>query len=253
MAKHKFNGDRGNTFKGAKDSKVQNKGIIVSSKTSGQKRLIVEIKNNDVVICTGPAGSGKTYISTGMALQHLLAPGSEIKKIVFMRPAKEACDEHLGALPGELSEKMAPWIQPIIDNMMEFLPPPDIKNLFWEKKIEVVPLAYARGRSLNRSFIIVDEAQNCSDKQMLMVLTRIGEGSKMVINGDLDQSDSMHVVNGLADAATRLYGINGIGVVSMDSVDIVRNPMIREIIRRYKDEPLEPVTAHEVILEAMAT
>jgi phosphate starvation-inducible PhoH-like protein len=209
--------------------------IVVSAKTIGQKKLIISIKNNDIVICTGPAGTGKTYLSTGTALQYLFAPQSNIKKLVFMRPAKEACDEHLGALPGELSEKMSPWIKPIMDNMEEFISTSIIKNLFWEKKIEVVPLAYARGRSLNNAFIILDEAQSTTDKQLLMVLTRIGKGSKMVINGDLDQKDSVNL-NGLDDAMNRLQGVQGLGIVNMDGEDIVRHPMIKEILKRYKGE-----------------
>lgn len=251
MAKRNFN--RRNEFKN--DEKKPDKNIIVSSKTSGQKRFILEVRDNDITICTGPAGSGKTYLSTGMALQYLLAPGSSIKKIVFMRPAKEACNEHLGALPGELSEKMTPWIQPIIDNMEEFISPADIKNLFWEKKIEVVPLAYARGRSLKNAFIIVDEAQNMTGDQMLMCLTRIGEGSRMIINGDLDQTDDRSL-DGLRDAMDRLEGVCGLGLVTLNGGDIVRHPMIREILRRYKGERNEPeevvISATECVLQEMA-
>ena len=213
--------------------------IAVSPKSSNQKKLIIEINNNDIVICTGPAGSGKTYISIGIALQFLLGKNSSIEKIVFMRPAKEACEEKLGSLPGELSEKMLPWMAPIIDNMQEFVSPSTIKTLFWEKKIEIVPLAYARGRSLNKSFVLVDESQNCSMGQMLMILTRIGQGSKMVINGDLDQSDAHYGKNGLQDAIERLDGMNGCSIVNLQNEDIVRNHLISEIISRYKNPPPE--------------
>lgn len=240
---------------GKRNGKKKEGYVVVSARTPGQKRYIIEIQNNDVTICTGPAGTGKTAIAVGLGLQYITAESTPYDRLVIMRPVKEACDEHIGYLPGDLEEKMIPWAAPVVDNMALFMDSSKVKLLFHAKKIEVIPLAYARGRSLNRSFIIVDEAQNCSDKQMLMVLTRIGEGSKMVINGDLDQSDTMHIVNGLADAATRLHGVEGIGVVSLESRDIVRNPMIREIIRRYKasiqDDEIDPVTAHSV-LEAMA-
>lgn len=237
------------------NTKKKEEDIVVSARTAGQKRYIIEVQNNDITICTGPAGTGKTVIAVGIGLQHIMAASSDYEKLVIMRPVKEACDEHIGYLPGDLDEKMIPWAAPVVDNMACFMDRARIKQMFYEKKIEVLPLAYARGRSLNKSFIIVDEAQNCSDKQMLMVLTRIGEGSKMVINGDLDQSDAIHLVNGLEDAMTRLDGIQGLGIVNLDGGDIVRHPMIREIIRRYKGERNEPeevaISATECVLQEM--
>lgn len=226
--------DRENTQRCFSEKTADSGNVSVTAKTTNQKKLIIEINNNDIVICTGPAGSGKTYISTGLALQYLLSKNSGIEKIVFMRPAKEACEEKLGSLPGELSDKMLPWMAPIIDNMQEFVSPSTIKTLFWEKKIEIVPLAYARGRSLNKSFIICDESQNCSKNQFLMILTRIGQGSKMVLNGDLDQSDSHYDKNGLQDAIERLDGMNKCSIVNLQSEDIVRNSLITEILARYK-------------------
>jgi phosphate starvation-inducible PhoH-like protein len=204
------------------------------AKTPGQKRYIVEIKNNDVTFCVGPAGSGKTAIAIGLALQDVLSNNPTYKKIVVMRPVKEACDEHVGYLPGDLMEKMIPWAAPVVDNMAVFMDPRGIKGMFAHGIIEVVPLAYARGRSLNDSFIILDEAQNVAPKQMLMVLTRIGSNSKLVINGDVSQTDTVGQ-NGLADAFGRLDGIRGISFVQLEEEDIVRNGLIREIIRRYSD------------------
>jgi len=242
-----------NTKNTKNPKKREEEEITVSARTSGQKRYIIEVQNNDITLCTGPAGTGKTVIAVGIGLQHIMAASSEYERMIIMRPVKEACDEHIGYLPGDLDEKMIPWAAPVVDNMACFMDKSRIKHLFYEKKIEVLPLAYARGRSLNKAFIIVDEAQNCSPKQMLMVLTRIGEGSKMVINGDLDQSDAMHLVNGLEDAMKRLDGLHGLGITRLDREDIVRHPMIREILRRYQDgaEEETPVSATQCILQEM--
>lgn len=208
----------------------------VQPKTLGQKHYIHEIINNDITICQGPAGTGKSLVAIGMGIQSLLAKGSKFKKIVLMRPVKEACDESIGYLPGSMDEKMAPWAAPIVDNLLVFLNQKMIENLFRMKKIEVIPLAFARGRSLNNSFIILDEAQNCTDKQMLMALTRIGEDSKMVITGDISQNDhSNGKITGLEDAINRLHDMPNVGIVELEESDIVRNPMIGEIIRRYSN------------------
>jgi phosphate starvation-inducible PhoH-like protein len=156
-----------------------------------------------------------------------------------MRPAKEACGERIGFLPGDLSEKMAPWAAPIFDNMEVFIDKTQIRNLLWEDRIEVIPLAFARGRSLNNAFIIVDEAQNVSPEQMLMVLTRLGKNSKMAINGDLAQTD-VRGASGLYDAMMRLQGVDGIGFHKMVASDIVRHPLIAKILERYiEEDPVE--------------
>jgi phosphate starvation-inducible PhoH-like protein len=207
--------------------------IMVTARTPGQKQYIIAIKNSDITFCRGPAGSGKTAVAVGLGLQAIAAPNSEFDKLVIMRPAKEACDEELGHLPGDLSEKMGPWIAPVLDNMEVFASKAQIRNLFWEKKIEVIPLAYCRGRSLNNAFIIVDESQNITDKQALMILTRLGANSKMVVCGDLVQSD-LRGISGLEDAMSRLDGVEGISFVELTEVDIVRHPIIAEILRRYQ-------------------
>lgn len=209
--------------------------VVVNAKTQGQKRYIIEVKNNDITFAFGPAGCGKTAIAVGLALQSLMSPTPAYDKLVVLRPAKEACDEKIGFLPGDMEEKMAPWAAPIMDNMSVFIESSAIKNLFWQKKIEIIPLAYARGRSLNRSFIIVDEAQNCTAKQMLMVLTRLGEGSKMVVNGDVSQSDVRSKINGMAEAAARLDGMEGVSIVELGPDDIVRHRLISEIIKRFSE------------------
>lgn len=210
--------------------------VVVTPKTDGQKRYIIEIQNHDITICMGPAGSGKTAIAVGLALEAILAKNPAYEKLVVMRPAKEACGEKIGFLPGDLSEKMGPWAAPVVDNMLVWIDQNSVKNLFFDKKIDIIPLAYARGRSLNNSFIILDEAQNCSREQMLMALTRLGSGSKMVINGDLTQSDIGNIQTGLEDAARRLRGMERISIVEMNETDIVRNPLIGQIISRYTDK-----------------
>lgn len=205
----------------------------VTAMTQGQKKYIIEINNHSIIFCLGPAGTGKTAIAVGMALQHIMAPKPTYDKLVIMRPAKEACEEKMGFLPGDLGEKMGPWAAPIIDNMGVFIDHNAIKNLFFHRRIDIVPLAYARGRSLNNAFIILDEAQNCSPQQMLMALTRIGRDSKMIINGDIAQSDHRGK-SGLMDAIERLEGMGGVSVVRLGESDIVRNPLIGEILKRYE-------------------
>ena len=209
--------------------------VGVQAKTDGQKAYIQEIIENDIVICQGLAGTGKTYIAIAMALQLVLAKKDNLKKIIIMRPVKEACDEHVGYLPGSLDDKMTPWTAPVVDNLLGLLNQRMVEQLFRNKIIEVVPLAYARGRSLNNAFIILDEAQNCSSKQLLMALTRMGEDSRMVITGDISQNDNLgNKITGLEDAINRLSGMDGVGIVELEETDIVRNPMIAEIIRRYQ-------------------
>lgn len=208
--------------------------VQVEAKTRGQTGYIQDIVKNDIILCQGPAGCGKTIIAIGMALQDHYSKNRQYEKIIVMRPIKEACDEHVGYLPGDLDDKMAPWAAPILDNLMVFINGRIARELFRDQDIEVIPLAYARGRSLNNSFIILDEAQNCTPKQMLMALTRIGEGSKMVINGDISQNDASTTITGLEDAMQRLEGMPRVAVRTLYESDIVRNKMIGEIIERYK-------------------
>lgn len=218
-----------NKGRGREDNKYRD-GILISAKNSSQRNYILEIQNNDLVFCTGPAGTGKTAVAVGMALQAVLAEHSAYERLVIIRPVKAACGESLGYLPGDIQSKMAPWAAPIVDNMKIFIDQAQIKNLFWSNMVEIVPLALARGRSLVKSFIILDEAQNCSRDQLKMALTRIGEGSKMVITGDLDQSDIQG--DGLEQVIKCLQGMPRTGICNFVRSDIVRNPMISEILRR---------------------
>ena len=212
------------------------KNVVVSAQTAGQKEYIKAILNNDIIFCTGPAGTGKTIVAVGLALQQICAPVPAFDKLVIMRPAKEACDEHIGFLPGQIEDKLQPYLAPVMDNAEVFLDKTAIKNLIWQGKIESIPLAFMRGRSLNKSIIICDEGQNLTVKQTLLCLTRLGKGSKMIINGDLSQSD-IKEQNGLADAKERLQGIPCIAFVELTEKDIVRHPLIIKILERYFGEP----------------
>lgn len=209
--------------------------VIVSAMTQGQKNYIVEINNNDIVFCCGPAGTGKTAVAVGMGLQAICSADSAYDRLVVLRPAKEAFDERIGFLPGTAADKMEGWAAPVVDNMNIFIDRRQIRNLFMEGRVEVIPMCFIRGRSLNKSWIIVDEAQNTTPQQMLAILTRIGMDSKMCINGDLAQSD-IRTKSGLSDAMDRLRDIPGISFCRMGSSDIVRHPLIAEISRRYEED-----------------
>lgn len=210
--------------------------IVLQAKTQGQKQYIQAIVNNDIVLCQGPAGSGKTACAIGIALQSILGRNPQFDKLLVVRSVRESNEESLGYLPGSIDEKMLCWLMPVVDNLKLFVPEGTINYLIRKKKIEALPLAYIRGRSLNDAFILVDEAQNCTPKQILTVLTRLGENSKLVIEGDISQSDlQTNQQSGLEDAIDRLNSMEGVGVVQLDESDIVRNPMIGEIIRRYQN------------------
>lgn len=235
MPRKKTKKTKKNSEEETQEQRRRGKRINVDAMTDGQKNYIMEILNNRITFCIGPAGTGKTAIAVGLGLKYILAAKPAYKKLIVMRPAREACGEGLGFLPGDLEDKMGPWIKPVLDNMVPFLSEKEIKEIVSKKLIEVIPLAYARGRSLSDCFIILDEAQNCSDKQMLMALTRMGKNSKIVVNGDTGQKDE-DTLDGLEDAISRLEDVNGIFVVRLGRGDIVRDTLIAEIIGRYEGE-----------------
>ncbi|MGI6192264.1 MAG: PhoH family protein [Christensenellales bacterium] len=208
-----------------------NRGRQVRCKTLGQKRYIKAIRDNTVVFAIGPAGTGKTYLAVAMAV--LAFKNKEVSKIILTRPAVEA-GEKLGFLPGDLQNKVDPYLRPLYDALYDFLGMESFKSLTEKGAIEVAPLAYMRGRTLNDAFIILDEAQNATTEQMKMFLTRFGEGSKVIVTGDITQIDlPADKRSGLIHAAAVLKDIEGLSIVYLSHKDVVRHEMVQKIIQAY--------------------
>lgn len=205
-------------------------------KTIGQKRYIESINNNDIVFGTGPAGTGKTYLAIALACQAFR--NKQFERIILTRPAVEA-GESLGFLPGDLKEKVDPYLRPVYDALFEIIGGEQYQKYIEKGLIEIAPLAYMRGRTLDKSFIILDEAQNTTPEQMKMFLTRLGYSSKMVITGDLTQTDLPRgKMSGLKNAIGLLRHTKGIGIEELQKVDIVRHPLVRKVIEVYEQEAL---------------
>jgi phosphate starvation-inducible protein PhoH and related proteins len=200
-------------------------------KSAGQAAYVQAIREHDVVLCAGPAGSGKTFLAVAMAVS--LLRSEAVKKIVLVRPAVEA-GESLGYLPGDLQAKINPYLRPLMDALREMMDYEQLKRLNEQDIVEMIPLAYMRGRTLNHAFIILDEAQNTTVAQMKMFLTRLGIGSKMVISGDITQIDlPPDRQSGLVDAMTRLHDVPGCGRVELGGADIVRHALVQRIVEAY--------------------
>ena len=209
-------------------------GKKIRPKTPGQARYVDAIRSHDIVFCAGPAGTGKTYLAVAMAISALRR--EQVKKIVLVRPAVEA-GESLGFLPGDMQAKINPYLRPLTDAVRDMIDHELIRRYMEEEVIEVIPLAYMRGRTLNEAFIILDEAQNTTVAQMKMFLTRMGMGSRIVVSGDTTQIDlPPHTRSGLIDALHRLTGIDGIVSVKLTRSDIVRHPLVQRIVNAYEDE-----------------
>lgn len=201
-------------------------------KSSGQKDYVDLIRSRNLCFCVGPAGTGKTYLAMACAVESLVQ--KRASRIILSRPAVEA-GERLGFLPGDLSEKVDPYLRPLQDALFEFLGAQRVAQYYEKNIIEVAPLAFMRGRTLSRSFVILDEAQNTTKEQMYMFLTRIGEGSKVVITGDLSQTDLPSTSSsGLRDAIVTLAGIEAIGVHRFAASDVLRHPLVQKIVAAYE-------------------
>jgi phosphate starvation-inducible PhoH-like protein len=201
----------------------------VRPKTENQERFMQAIAGHPLTIALGPAGTGKTYLAVTAAVEAFEA--GSVARIVLTRPAIEA-GETLGFLPGDLQEKMAPYLRPLFDALSERLGPRRLKKMMQDGDIEIAPIAYMRGRTLNNAFVVIDEAQNCTYPQIKMLLSRLGWHSKMVVTGDPDQSDLLPSLSGLCEIARRLEAVENIAVVRLADQDIVRHPLVAEIIDR---------------------
>ncbi len=209
-------------------------GKTVRARTANQKKLVTMVEKNDIVFAIGPAGTGKTYTAVAMAVRAL--KNKVVKKIILTRPAVEA-GESLGFLPGDLKEKIDPYLRPLYDALDDMIPADKLGYYMSTRTIEIAPLAYMRGRTLDNAFIILDEAQNATDLQLKMFLTRIGSSAKAIITGDLTQIDlPKNQRSGLEKASRILKNIDGIGHIELDEEDVVRHRLVKAILRAYDKE-----------------
>lgn len=221
---------------------ITHKGQPIKCKTIGQKNYVKALQENTVAICIGPAGTGKTYLAVAAAVSALRR--KEVDRIIMSRPAIEAGEERLGFLPGDLQSKVDPYLRPLYDALDEILGHEQVQRYMENRVIEIAPLAYMRGRTLNSAIVIIDEAQNASLPTLKMALTRLGEGSKIILTGDVTQIDLPRQSNsGLERCASLLKGIDGIAIIHLNNRDVVRHRLVREIVKAFeKDE--EKQTGH---------
>jgi phosphate starvation-inducible PhoH-like protein len=211
-----------------------NAGLIVKPKTANQRKLVKESEKNDLVFAVGPAGTGKSYTAVALAVRAL--KNKEVRRIILTRPAVEA-GEHLGFLPGDLKEKLDPYLQPLYDALRDMIPAEKLKEMLEDGTIQIAPLAFMRGRTLDRAYVILDEAQNATKSQFKMFLTRMGKSAKFIINGDETQVDlPRNQQSGLTQAITLLSNVKGISIVRFDEKDVIRHDLVKKIIIAYKDQ-----------------
>jgi phosphate starvation-inducible PhoH-like protein len=224
----------GNDRQGMQNLTPMDGGRHVRPRTDGQARYVRAMQENDLTFCIGPAGTGKTFLAVGMAV-NLLRQG-QVKRIVLVRPAVEA-GERLGFLPGDIVAKVNPYLRPLFDALNDMLEPEQVKRYMENDVIEIVPLAYMRGRTLNQAVIILDEGQNTTLLQMKMFLTRMGNGSKIIVTGDITQVDlPRQTRSGLIDAVHRLRDLDQIAIIYLNESDIVRHPLVQKIVRAYEED-----------------
>ena len=215
----------------------------VEPRTDAQKGYVHSLMENELAFGIGPAGTGKTYLAVAVAVSKFIS--GDVDRIILSRPAVEA-GEKLGYLPGDMKDKVDPYMQPLYDALNDFLPGKQLAKLIEEKRIEIAPLAFMRGRTLANAFVVLDEAQNATSMQMKMFLTRLGEGSRMVITGDRSQVDLPRgVVSGLSDAERLLKGIKGVGFNYFTSKDVVRHPLVAAIIEAYDEDSKRALIKNE--------
>ena len=208
-------------------------GRIIKARTLNQRKIIDSVTNNDMVFAIGPAGTGKTY--TGIALAVKALKNKNVKRIILTRPAIEA-GENLGFLPGDLKEKLDPYMQPLYDSLKDMIPSEKLKKYMEDEVIQIAPLAFMRGRTLDNAFVILDEGQNTTHSQMKMFLTRMGKNAKFIITGDPGQVDlPRNAISGIKEAILILKNTPGVGIVHLDESDVIRNKLVKKIIDAYKN------------------
>lgn len=209
-----------------------NNGLVIKAKTPNQLKILNGIVKNDMLFAIGPAGTGKTYTAVALAVKAL--KNKEVKRIILTRPAVEA-GENLGFLPGDLKEKLDPYMQPLYDALNDMLPIEKLNQYIESRTIQIAPLAFMRGRTLDNAFVILDEAQNTTESQMKMFLTRMGSNAKFIVTGDLTQIDlPSKQPSGLIQAVRLLKKVEGISVIELDNTDVIRHKLVRAIIEQYE-------------------
>lgn len=207
-------------------------GLLIKARTPNQQRLVRAVYDHDMVFAVGPAGTGKTYTAVAMAVRAL--KNKEVRRIVLTRPAVEA-GENLGFLPGDLRDKLDPYLQPLYDALRDMIPQQKLLSYWEDNTIEIAPLAFMRGRTLDNAFVILDEAQNATSAQLKMFLTRMGRNAKFVVTGDLTQVDlPRHQQSGLLQAVQILRGVKGIDIIELDNSDVIRHRLVTDIIKAYE-------------------
>jgi phosphate starvation-inducible PhoH-like protein len=214
-----------------------NSGLVIKARTDNQRKMMQAVNTNDMVFAVGPAGTGKTYTAVALAVRAL--KNKEVKRIILTRPAVEA-GENLGFLPGDLKEKLDPYMQPLYDALYDMIPIDKLNQLIEAKIIQIAPLAFMRGRTLDNAFVILDEAQNTTESQMKMFLTRMGANAKFIINGDMTQIDlPRNQTSGLAQAVRLLKKTEGIEIIELTTLDVIRHRLVKAIIEKYESDSIK--------------